>query len=89
MVSPPTITNFEFESLSELPPLGDTSFVRVTTTCIVRLPAPLFFYGTEGAEGTVPFSQSYAYPILAALPEVNGHSWAACRPKILPRRMVP
>lgn len=61
------IGEFQYEDFGGSPPPNTSPYVRVTTTCSVRVPAPVFFgdavFGA-GESGTYNFTKTYEFPIV-------------------------
>lgn len=61
------IGEFQYEDFGGSPPPNTSPYVRVTTTCSVRVPAPIFLgevtFGT-GESGIFNFSKTYEFPIV-------------------------
>ena len=58
-------SGFEYNDFNSAPPPDTSPYVTVTTRCIVRVPAPIFFYGaTFIKDGQAQFTQRYTFPIV-------------------------
>lgn len=69
-LSPPQLLpppNFMYQDFNGNPPPDTSPFVTVTTLTIVRIPAPIFFFGAVFMKGDkAQFKQQYTYPIVKA-----------------------
>jgi Flp pilus assembly protein TadG len=66
-VSAPQVdtTAFTYQDFSGNPPTNISPYVRVTTHCNIRVPAPIFFLGTSFlSSGTMQFTRTYVFPIV-------------------------
>lgn len=66
-VSSPTVeaSDFVYQDFSGSPPPNTSPYVSVTTSCNIRIPAPIFFLGAEfGSSGTMNFRKTYVFPIV-------------------------
>jgi hypothetical protein len=56
-------TDLVYEDFAGNPPTDTSPYVSVTTTTVVRIPAPFMMYGaTFGAGGTQTFRRTYTFP---------------------------
>jgi hypothetical protein len=56
---------FQYQDFSGSPPANTSPYVSVTTSCNVRVPAPIFFLGSSFmASDTMQFSKTYVFPIV-------------------------
>lgn len=66
-VSSPTVdsSQFSYQDFGGSPPPNTSPFVSVTTSCDIRLPAPIFFLGSSfGSSGVMNFRKTYIFPIV-------------------------
>lgn len=66
-VSQPTLdtASFVYEDFGGATPPDTSPYVTVTTTCRVRIPAPIFFSGANvNTDGTMSFRKTYTFPIV-------------------------
>jgi len=69
-ISQPTLVSqsspdFVYNDYGGNPPANQSSFVTVTTTVNIKLPAPILFYGVSFLpSGFVQFTRRYTYPII-------------------------
>ena len=57
--------NYDYQDFGGSPPPDTSPYVTVTTRTVVRIPAPIFFYGaTFMKDGKAQFTQRYTYPII-------------------------
>ncbi len=66
-VSTPVMNDSDlvYEDFGGNPPPDTSPFVSVTTTTVVRIPAPFLMYGAQfGAGGTQTFRRMYTFPIV-------------------------
>lgn len=66
-VTNPTVdsSQFLYQDFGGDPPPNTSPFVRVTTNCNIRLPAPIFFLNSSfGSSGAMTFSKTYIFPIV-------------------------
>lgn len=70
LVSKPVLTStasphFEYNDFGGNPPENTSPYVTVTTTTVIRCPAPIFFFGTSFVQnGTIQFNRRYTFPII-------------------------
>ncbi len=56
---------YAYQDFNGTPPPDTSPFVTVTTLTVVRIPAPIFFYGASFMkDGKAQFVQRYTYPII-------------------------
>ncbi|MBX9720190.1 MAG: hypothetical protein K2X81_02250, partial [Candidatus Obscuribacterales bacterium] len=56
---------FTYQDFAGSPPPSTSPFVSVTTTCKVRVPAPIFFLGASfEPSGKMLFTKTYVFPIV-------------------------
>lgn len=59
------LSSFTYQDFGGNPPANISPFVDVTTTCSVRIPAPILIYGIRSLnEGRITFRKSYRFPII-------------------------
>ncbi len=66
-VSNPTVNtgSFLYQDFGGSPPPNTSPFVSVTTSCNIRMPAPIFFLGASfGGQGDMNFTKTYVFPIV-------------------------
>ena len=58
-------TSFVYNDFGGSPPPNTSPYVTVTTSCKVRIPAPIFLYGLNAMNsGYMTFSKTYTFPIV-------------------------
>lgn len=63
----PTVNSasFQYNDYGGSPPEGKSPFVRVSTSCQVRIPAPILVYGLNWGTGNMlTFQKTYVFPII-------------------------
>ena len=66
-VSSPVVVSSEFvyNDFGGSPPANTSPYVKVTTSCQIRLPAPIFIYGLNFGNNTnMTFKKTYTFPIV-------------------------
>lgn len=74
-VSTPVVDtpSFVYNDYAGKPPVDTSPYVTVTTSCKVRLPAPIFLYGLDFNNPNMTFSKTYTFPIVTtAMPIIPG-----------------
>ena len=57
--------NFVYNDYGGSPPANQSPYVTVTSSINIKLPAPVFFWGTNFmSSGSIVFVRSYTYPIV-------------------------
>lgn len=58
-------SSFVYEDFAGNPPPETSPYVSVTTKCIIRVPAPIFFLGSAFlSSGSMQFTKTYVFPIV-------------------------
>jgi hypothetical protein len=58
------VASFVYNDYSGSPPADTSPYVRVSTSCQIRLPAPIFLYGLNFNPPNMRFTKTYTFPIV-------------------------
>ena len=58
------VPSFVYNDYSGSPPADTSPFVTVSTSCQIRLPAPIFLYGLNFNPANMRFTKTYTFPIV-------------------------
>jgi hypothetical protein len=57
-------TSFQYNDYGGSPPSDTSPYVSVSTSCQIRLPAPIFLYGLNFNRSNMTFTKTYTFPIV-------------------------